>query len=148
VARVVDAGAMHGAGGVEGAAWGAVEVVGPTRGGAKSAKQAMMKLCGAWRLDRMGTRSDHQPLYGGWSDRLGSHSDCQPLFQGGLTTWACCLTTSLCFGHSRTARTCGLTARCGKRWKARGTQGTSSGAGMGIVSRESSCRKMYKSLVR
>jgi hypothetical protein len=35
VAIVVDAGVVRGAGGVEGVAWGAVEVVGATRGAAE-----------------------------------------------------------------------------------------------------------------
>jgi hypothetical protein len=55
-AVVVDAGATCGTGGVEGAAWGAAEVMGAARG-------------------------HHLPLFRGWSDRLGSRSDRQPLFE-------------------------------------------------------------------
>jgi hypothetical protein len=60
---------MCGVGGVEGAVWGAAEVVGATQGARpKSVKQAMKELRRAWWSDHLGSRSDHQPLYGGGGD--------------------------------------------------------------------------------
>jgi hypothetical protein len=59
----------------------------PHRRRSKSVKQATKDLRKAWLSDRLGSRSDCQPLYGGRSDRLGSWSDRRPLF----SVWSNCL---------------------------------------------------------
>jgi hypothetical protein len=57
-------------------------------------------------------------------------------------------TASLCSRDSLTTWVCDLTISCDQRWEPEGTRGAGSSAGIGATSRESSYRKMSKSLVR
>jgi hypothetical protein len=86
-AVVIDTEAARGAGGVEGVAWGAAEVMGAARGRPKSMKHAIKERRRSWqsdhpgwRFDRLDSRSDHPPLFRGRFDHLGSQSNRQPLF--------------------------------------------------------------------
>jgi hypothetical protein len=105
----MDVGATCGTGGVKGTAWGVTKV-------GKAGDEGAMQV---WRSDRLGSRSDYQPLYGGGLTAWACSLTASLSSRGGLTTWTRGLTTSFCFRHSQTAQTCSLTASCGQQWKAR-----------------------------
>jgi hypothetical protein len=70
-AVVMDAGAACSTDGGMDATWGAIKD-----------EQVTQEPRRVERSDRLGWRSDHQPLFHWRSDHLGSRSDHQPLFQG------------------------------------------------------------------
>jgi hypothetical protein len=86
---VTNAGATCGMGGAEGTAWGAPKVMGAARGAVEVGEACDEGV--AWGLvvepprvavgppasvrgqsNRLGSRSDCQPLFWGWSDRMSS----------------------------------------------------------------------------
>jgi hypothetical protein len=120
----MDAGAVCGLSGVEGAAWGAVNAVGCRMGG-RQGQRSRRQRCrtGLGGQTTRGGGRTASPYSVGSLAAWAHGWTASPYSMGNLTAWAHGLPASHCSTSGLTTRTCGLTASSGQWRKAQWNTG-------------------------